>query len=231
MRLDKALAHLGYGSRKEVKRMIRQGYVQINHDKVFNDDVHINPDVDDVTVFDESISVVTKQYIIYHKEKNVICSHIGHLYPTVYDQIPFPLLPQVHSVGRLDVDTEGLLLLTNDGALTHRLLAPKHHVEKVYEMQLESIFTELDQKRIEQGIQLESGETCLPAKVRILGPRHICLTLTEGKYHQVKRMMRACNNELIYLRRTHFGPLSLDGLALGEARLLDVEEIDKLKKV
>jgi 16S rRNA pseudouridine516 synthase len=231
MRLDKALAHMGYGSRKEVKRIIRQGFVRVNDRVERNDDLHINPDVDEVMVFDEDIKIITKQYIIYHKEKDVICSHVGQLYPTVYEQIPFSLLPQLHTVGRLDVDTEGLLLLTNDGGLSHRLLSPKHHVKKVYEVHLKDMFNHQDLISVEQGITLEDGEQCLPATVTVLEPKRILLTLTEGKYHQVKRMMKACNNEVLYLKRTQFGPLDLTDLALGESRLLTEDEISLLKQL
>ncbi len=230
MRLDKALAHMGYGSRKEVKRLIRQGYVRVNESVIRDDDYHFDVDQDDVMIFDESVEVQTKQYILYHKKRDTLCSHIGHLYPTVYEQIPFTLLPQVHTVGRLDVDTEGVLLLSNDGVLSHRLLSPKHHVDKVYEVHLEKAFDTSYIKRIEEGIQLEKGELCLSAQIVVLEEKVIELTLTEGKYHQVKRMMHACDNEVVKLVRTRFGSLTLVGLALGESRLLSDEEIEQLKQ-
>jgi 16S rRNA pseudouridine516 synthase len=231
MRLDKALAHMGYGSRKEVKRLIRQGVVRVNDMIIRDDDHHFDLDQDDVMIFDESVDVITKQYILYHKKKDTLCSHIGHVYPTVYEQIPFTLLPQVHTVGRLDVDTEGVLVLSNDGHLSHRLLSPKHHVEKVYEVHLEKPFDVRFIELIEKGIKLESDELCLPAKIRIIKDKMVELTLTEGKYHQVKRMMHACDNDVTKLIRTRFGPITLKGLELGACRLLDEAEIEMLKQI
>ena len=230
MRLDKLLAHLGYGSRKEVKRLIRSKVVSVNGELVASDDLHVNPDEDEISVLDETIDYQAFQYFILNKPKDTICSTDASLYASVLDLIDEPLRPHTMPVGRLDVDTEGLLLITNDGQLAHRLLSPKHHVEKVYHLILEKEFSEKDGLKIEQGIWLNEKERCLPAKVHILNPKEIELTLTEGKFHQVKRMMHACDNEVLNLRRIRFGPLVLtDDLKIGEYRALTHEELEHLK--
>lgn len=231
MRLDKLLAHLGYGSRKEVKKLIRSKAVSVNGEVVNSDDCHVDPTRDEIIVLDQTIEYQSMQYFMVNKPKDTICSTEDSLYPSVLDLIEEPLLPHTMPVGRLDVDTEGLLLITNDGVLAHRLLSPKHHVEKTYWVKLKESFDERFISPIEQGIWLNDTEQSLPAKLKILSPTEIELTLTEGKYHQVKRMMHACSNEVTELKRIRFGVLSLpDDLALGSYRALTDQEIQLLKQ-
>lgn len=230
MRLDKLLAHLGYGSRKEVKKLIRSKVVSVNGDVINSDDLHIDPLQDEIIVFDQALEYQSMQYFMVNKPKDTICSTEESLYPSVLNLIDEPLLPHTMPVGRLDVDTEGLLLITNDGILAHRLLSPKHHVEKTYWVKLKESFDERFIPLIEQGIMLNDTEQSLPAQVKILNSNELELTLTEGKYHQVKRMMHACSNEVVELKRIRFGSLRLpDDLALGSYRSLTQEEIESLK--
>lgn len=230
MRLDKLLSHNGYGSRKEVKQLIRSGWVSVNGAIVRSDDLHIDENLDDIWVDDQSVSLVTHQTFILHKPQNTICSQERSLYPSILDLIQEPLLPHTQPVGRLDVDTEGLILVTSDGQLAHRLLSPKHHVAKIYRVTLAKA---LDPKWIPEltsGITIDKGERCLPCEVTVLKPDLIELTLFEGKYHQVKRMMQACGNEVIHLVRIQFGPLRLtEDLPLGHYRSLTIDEIETLK--
>ena len=228
MRLDKLLAHQGYGTRKEVKRLIRQGLVSVNGDLVFNDDQLVQLEYDEIHLLDQKVDTHTLQYLLHFKTKGVVCAHTHTLYPTVYDQLGVPLLPHAHTVGRLDVDTTGIILITNDGSLTHRLLSPRYHVEKIYEVQVAHAFDESYLDQIKHGLILSEEERCLPAEVELLNQTTLRLTLVEGKYHQVKRMMKACQNEVIELKRTHFAGLDLTDLQLGHTRSLSASEVKRL---
>lgn len=230
MRLDKLLAHNGYGSRKDVKRLIRSGWVSVNGEKIISDDYHVDPNTDEIWVNEESVALVTSQTFLMNKPKDTICSQERSLYPSILDLIQEALLPSTQPVGRLDVDTTGLILITNDGQLAHHLLSPKHHVSKVYEVSLATDFDLKWVEAIEKGIMIDQNERCLASLIEILEPRRILLTLFEGKYHQVKRMMKACENEVVELKRIKFGPLILDdSLELGAYRSLTLDEIEQLK--
>lgn len=229
MRLDKLVAHLGYGSRKQVKTFIRKGLILVNGEIVRNDDAHVDPDVDEILFLDESLNYESLQYFLLNKPKDTICSRDRSLYPSVLDLFNENLLPSTQVVGRLDVDTTGVLLITNDGQLAHHLLSPKHHVKKVYHVSLKKVFDVSFIPALEKGIKINNDEVCLPAQVKVIDVKHIELVLVEGKYHQVKRMMHACNNEVINLHRVSFGTLQCDDLKVGEYRSLTDEEIETLK--
>lgn len=228
-RLDKLLAHRGYGTRKQVKQLIRDAWVMVNGELVTNDDVRLDPTHDEVIIFNDRVDTTMRLGLVHYKQRGIICSHLSERYPTVYEQLNVPLLPNTHTIGRLDVDTEGIILITNDGQLTHRLLSPKHHVAKVYEVELQRPFEVRYALEIEQGLPLSETETCRPAVVERVSPTTLRLTLVEGKYHQVKRMMHACNNDVVALKRTHFAGLSLEGLNPGETRPLSEAEWEHLK--
>ena len=231
MRLDKCVAHLGYGSRKQVKAFIRKGYVSGNGEIILDDDFHVDETNDEIHFLEETINYEKQQYFLINKPIDTICSQDRSLYPSVLDLIEEPLLPNTQPVGRLDVDTTGALLITNDGQLAHRLLSPKHHVDKVYDVVLEKAFEAKWITQIEKGMVLSDHEHCLPAKVSILNENRIELTLSEGKYHQVKRMMHACDNQVVLLHRKMFSILSLDNLEIGHFRSLSTEEIKALKSI
>lgn len=231
MRLDKLLAHNGFGSRKEVKRLIRGAQVMVNGEVVTDDDYQLN-ETDEVELFDLNINVETKQYFLLNKPKGSICSKDNSQYPSVYEYIHENVLPDTNAFGRLDADTEGYLIISNDGQLGHRLLAPKHHVIKGYRVTLREPFNPKFIESIHKGIAIDKNEICEPASIEIIDDKTINLLISQGKYHQIKRMMIACENEVIELYRYQFGPLIDDGsLVVGEYRRLTDEEIELLKQI
>lgn len=230
MRLDKFLAHAGLGTRKEVKQLIRSKRIKVNDQLVRNDDLKIDEHKDVVMLDDEPISYEQTIYMMLNKPAGVISATFDEKQATVMDCfdefIPLDAFP----VGRLDIDTEGLLLITNDGALAHELLAPKKHVDKVYYVKLKEMIRDEGIKALEAGIQINDEECCAPASVKILSDYEIELTIHEGKFHQVKRMMHAIDNEVVYLKRLRMGTLQLDEtLKCGEYRPLTKQEINDLK--
>ncbi|MGB7595243.1 MAG: pseudouridine synthase, partial [Erysipelotrichaceae bacterium] len=168
MRLDKILAHLGYGSRKEVKKIIRGGQVLVNGEVVRDDDIHVDPDEDEIIVGEEeeSLAYNSKVYWILNKPQDVVSATIDSRYPTVISLMPQGVSHGVFPVGRLDIDTEGLLVLSNDGALAHSLLSPKKHVEKEYEVQLMKDWDNKYEKALNQGLLIKEPDfECKPSFV------------------------------------------------------------------
>lgn len=230
MRLDRILAHCGFGTRKDVKELIRSKVVSVNGQIVSKDDCKVNENTDQIVV--EGQPVLYQQYVYYmlYKPQGVVSATQDRQFPTVLDCLETSR-SDLFPVGRLDIDTEGLLLITNDGKLSHELLTPKNHVNKVYEVTLENEFDLSFISEIEKGIAINDNEVCLPAKVEVLSKTFLHLTIQEGKYHQIKRMMHACNNEVIFLKRISMGKLMLDPqLSPGEFRDLTVEELDSLRQ-
>lgn len=230
IRLDKFLAHAGLGTRKEVKQLIRSKRIKVNDQLVRNDDLKIDEHKDVVILDDEPVNYEQTIYMMLNKPAGVISATYDEKQATVMDCfdefIPLDAFP----VGRLDIDTEGLLLITNDGALAHELLAPKKHVDKVYYVKLKESITDEGIKALEAGIQINEEECCAPASVKKISEKEIELTIHEGKFHQVKRMMHAIDNEVLYLKRLRMGSLQLDeALKCGEYRPLTKEEINGLK--
>lgn len=229
MRIDKYLSHLGYGSRNDVKKILKQKLIQVNHITITDSGYQVK-DNDEVYLNGEKLVYEKEIYLIFYKPKGVITSKEEGASQTVFEYIDHPQIKELFAVGRLDKDTTGVLLITNDGKLDHRLRSLKNHVNKVYEVTLKEEFDLNYISKIEDGIQINEEEICAPAQIEIMSKNKIKLILQEGKYHQVKRMMHACNNEVIELHRSHFADLNLDGLSLGEYRLLTKEEIQRLKK-
>ncbi len=230
MRLDKFLAHAGLGTRKEVKQLIRNKRIKVNGQLVRNDDLKINETNDVVLLDDEAVSYEKYIYMMLNKPAGLISATFDEKQATVMDcfdqYIPMDAFP----VGRLDIDTEGLLLITNDGALAHELLAPKKHVDKIYYVKVAKVITQADIEALEAGIQINEEERCEPAAVRQISDDEMELTIHEGKFHQIKRMMHAVGNEVVYLKRLQMGSLKLDeSLACGEYRPLSEAEIHALK--
>lgn len=225
MRLDKFLANYGLGSRKEVKKFLKEGLVKVNGKVVKQASTKIDPDHDNVQFLDQIIEFQEDVYYMLHKPEGYICSHEGSLYPSVLELID-DLRSDLIMVGRLDVDTEGLLLISNDGQFAHQVAHGKKDVKKKYYIELEKT---MDQKCIpdlEEGILLD-GEKTKAAKVEMIDEKRLYLSISEGKYHQVKRMMHYCDNEVKYLKRVQIGDLKLDpSLDLGEYRALKPEEIE-----
>ena len=228
IRLDKLLAKNGYGSRKEVKKLIRNSLVSINGNIVKNDDIKISEDdiilVDGVQCFYQE-----NYYIMLNKPAGYVSANEDNLHPTIMDLIDI-YNSDMFCVGRLDIDTTGLCLITTDGKLAHNLLSNKKHVEKEYLVTIAHSLNQEDIDKLSSGIVIDGDELCLPAKVNIINDNLITLTICEGKFHQVKRMLKAVNNEVIKLKRIRMKDLILDeNLAEGEYRLLTDEEINKLK--
>lgn len=232
MRIEKYIANSGLFTRNEVKKMIRAKRIQVNGEIVLKAGLNIQEDRDEVRIDDEILQYDPQVYIMLNKPRDVISATQDTLHETVMDLIDDILPPDCFPIGRLDIDTEGLLLISNDGALAHRLLSPRHHVAKTYEVHVREELTEAAIKRIQAGILIDQGEQCLPAKIEQLKETVYLLTIEEGKYHQVKRMMQTVDNEVLYLKRLTMGSLTLDeSLDAGAWRYLDEAELTALKQI
>ncbi|GGA82622.1 pseudouridine synthase [Ornithinibacillus halotolerans] len=231
MRLDKLLANMGFGSRKEVKTLVKQKQVTVNGKVVKDSGMKIDPSKDEVRVKEQLVEYKPFIYLMMNKPPGYISATEDRYDKTVIDLLspeyqhyePFP-------VGRLDKDTEGLLLLTNDGQLAHQLLSPKKDVGKTYYARILGNVTERDIEQFASGVVLEDGYKSKSAKLSILSSGEISeieVIVTEGKYHQVKRMFEAVDKKVIYLKRLSMGELHLDeALKLGEYRELSVNELN-----
>lgn len=232
IRLDKYLADMGVGTRSEVKKYIRQGKVKVDGIVEKSPEVKIDEKKQEVTCFDKKVGYETFEYYMLNKPAGVISATTDDKDKTVIDLIENKKRKDLFPVGRLDKDTEGLLLITNDGELAHRLLSPKKHVDKVYYAKVKGIVTEEDKNAFLEGVSLGQGEVAKPAKLEILVSDKISeirLTIQEGKFHQVKRMFLSVGKEVVYLKRLSMGSLMLDeNLALGEYRPLTEEELKQL---
>lgn len=229
-RLDKLLAGTGKWSRREVKALVRQGLVRVDGRLAASAEDKLDPAAAIITVAGETISLCRFTYVMLHKPAGVLTATEDRKQPTVLDLLP-PELRRIGlaPVGRLDKDTEGLLLLTNDGELAHRLLSPKYHVEKRYLARVDGELSAADAEAFARGMTLGDGLECLPAGLEVLPGRVCIVTLREGKFHQVKRMLAARGAPVLYLKRLSMGPLTLDdSLAAGAYRLLRAEEISAL---
>lgn len=240
LRVDKLLAHAGFGTRSEIKKAVKAGRVYVDGSKVKDSGLIVDPDAQAVTFDGERVVYRSVIYLMLNKPQGVISATEDGRERTVIDLLkPEDTLLQPFPVGRLDKDTTGLLLLTNDGQLAHELLSPKKHVDKTYEALVLGEVTELDQRAFAQGVALDDGYVTKPATLHILGidkqEQGVCsfirLTITEGKFHQVKRMFQAVGKQVLTLKRLTMGPLALDPqLELGEYRELTEQEIELLKQ-
>lgn len=234
-RLDKILSNLGYGSRKELKGIVKKGLVKVNEEVIKDNGFQIDPEKDKISINGEEIYYRKYIYLLMNKPEGVVSATSDKYDTTVVDLLeaedaifePFP-------IGRLDKDTVGLLLLTNDGELNHRLISPKWHVDKVYYARIDKVVTESDIKQFKKGVVLDDGYKCMPGKLEIIGDYNegseVHITIQEGKFHQVKRMFESVGKKVVYLRRVKFGPLDIDeNLDEGQYRELTEEEINLLK--
>jgi 16S rRNA pseudouridine516 synthase len=220
-RLDKLLARLGLGSRKEVGRLIRSGKVRVGGGVVLDPSFHV-PEGAALEVEGRPLAVRLHLHLLLHKPAGYVTSRKEG--PSVYALLEGFPTRDLSPVGRLDKDTEGLLLFTTDGELLHRLTHPRHKVEKRYLVHLLHPATAADVRAFQEGILL-SGEKTLPARLHLgEDPTWVELTLLEGRFHQVKRMFQARGNQVLYLKRLALGPLTLEDLPLGAARPLTPEE-------
>ncbi len=228
MRLDKLLTHLGVASRSGVRDILKAGRVRVNGAAVKDAAFQVNENAD-IALDGQRLDTRLSRHIMLHKPAGVLTAKEDHRQKTVMDLLP-PLYTALGCmpVGRLDKDTTGLLILTTDGELAHRLISPERHVDKVYEALVEGTLTEADVQTFAAGIPLKDF-TALPAKLEILAPGLGLVTVREGKFHQVRRMFGAVGKPVLELRRLSFGPLPLDeALAPGEYRELTETEIAAL---
>lgn len=263
-RIDKLLSHQGFGTRKDIKKLLRQADVFLNGKQIYDPSITIDPQTDVLTIDDEQIDFTEHYYIMMNKVAHTVSSNKDGEHQTVFDLLdesfhtPY-LEEKLHLVGRLDMDTEGLLLFTTDGELTHKLISPKSNINKTYFCVLEKSESEDHKKQIEelflQGIEVgpednEPGFKCQSATVKWATSDQIqkwldkstypkekvlenttvaLLTISEGKYHQVKRMFQAVQNKVVYLKRLSIGRLQLDTtLKPGEYKLLSDDDVEKL---
>lgn len=258
IRLDKFLVEMNRGSRSQIKEAAKKGRIQVNGAVEKKTDRKIDPDMDQVTFDGNPVDYRTFEYIMLNKPQGVVSATEDNLHRTVIDLLEGGGRSDLFPVGRLDIDTEGLLILTNDGDLAHRLLSPKKHVDKQYYAKIEGTLPEDCAERIAAGMTLTDGTEVMPARLEVLTapadhrpdsppanrqetpaadgaeiPQNILtevlLTIREGKFHQVKRMFEALGCRVVYLKRMSMGALALDeGLLPGQYRRLTVEEIKLL---
>lgn len=224
MRLDRYLANAGLGTRKEVKQFIKNGRVKVNNNIIKETDFYVDFN-SDISLDNNKIEYKEFYYLLLNKPKGYISATADDYHDVVVDLLPEYKKYGIAPVGRLDIDTTGVMLLTNHGALAHALLSPKRHVDKSY---IAEVNHKLEQSLIEKfknGITLEDGYTCLPAILEILDDTHAKLTIHEGKFHQVKRMFKMFSYEVINLDRVSFDILTYDSLNLGQYRELTNEEV------
>lgn len=228
IRLDKYLTEMSVGSRSEVKKAIIKGLTEVNGETVKKPEQKIDLALDQVCFQGRRITYAAMEYYMLNKPAGVISASEDRHETTVVDLITEKKRKDLFPVGRLDKDTEGLLLITNDGELAHRLLSPKKHVDKVYYAKIAGKVTEEDKKIFAEGVDIGEDKLTLPAKLHILKSgeeSEITLTIREGKFHQVKRMFHAVGKEVVYLKRLRMGSLVLDeNLKTGEYRALTDEE-------
>ncbi|MBM7692947.1 16S rRNA pseudouridine516 synthase [Peribacillus deserti] len=234
MRIDKLLSNIGYGSRTEVKKLLKTGTVKVNDASVKDPKQQVNPSEDIVTVSGDRVEYREFIYLMMNKPQGLLSATEDASQGTVIDLLePEDAVFEPFPVGRLDKDTEGFLLLTNDGQLAHQLLSPKKHVTKTYFAVIEGEVTEEDIEAFRAGVLLEDGYLTKPGNLEILKQglmSDVKVTITEGKYHQIKRMFAAVGKRVVYLKRISMGALPLDEeLELGQYRELTEEELAQLK--
>lgn len=236
MRLDKYLTDLQLGTRSQVKNYIRCGRVTVNGEVVKKPEYKLDENKDHVEVDKKRLIYDRFQYYMLYKPSGVVTATKDAAERTVMDLLPQNSGKDLFPVGRLDKDTEGLLLITNDGELAHRLLSPKKHIFKTYYAECVGVITQEDIAQLEQGIDIGDDKPTAPAKVKLLentdNGYNIELSISEGRFHQVKRMIEAVGGKVVYLKRLSMGGLKLDeALEKGEFRKLKDEELDELKEL
>ncbi len=230
-RLDKILSNQGFGSRKQIHQQLKNGDVKIEGKVITDSNFKIDPDSTSIEVKGKLINFSRFIYIMLNKPAGVLTATRDKKAETVLNLIPQHLKrPGLFPAGRLDKDTEGLLIITDDGQFAHQMLSPKHHVPKTYLATLRSPIENTVVQTFSEGIVIDDGYQCMPATLEILEPCLAQLTICEGKFHQVKRMFEAVGNEVVFLKRMRFGNIFLDeNLKKGECRLISQVEIDNIR--
>lgn len=235
LRIDKILSNVGYGSRAEIKVYCKKGLVKVNDKVISNPGTQVDTDTDKIEFNNEVVRYREFVYIMMNKPDGYLSATFDKRDPIVLDLIESSYLAfEPFPVGRLDKDTEGLLVLTNDGKLAHRVLSPKKHVPKTYYAKIDGVVTEKDVKAFEEGVTLDDGYETMASQLNILESGEISeieLTIHEGKFHQVKRMFESVGKKVVYLKRLSMGKLKLDEtLSLGEYRELTEEEVKLIEE-
>ncbi len=233
MRLDKYLSHCDVGTRKEVKKMIQKGLVQVNG-QLIKDCGFLVDEADMIMCEHEILNYQQYVYYMLHKPAGCVCASKDNLHQTIFSYIPMNQKQDLFSVGRLDLDTEGLLLITNDGELSHELLSPRHHVDKTYLVHVNIPLQEEHVIHFLQGVDIQEKHLTKPAKLQIISSDAesvAYITISEGKYHQIKRMFHAIGGEVTYLKRITMGKFTLDpDLEIGCYRSLNEGELEYVKQ-
>lgn len=235
LRIDKILSNLGYGSRAEIKKDCKRGLVKVNGKTINNPGIQVDIESDEILFDNQVVKYREFIYLMLNKPDGYISATFDRHDPIVLDLIDKEFLAfEPFPVGRLDKDTEGLLVLTNDGQLAHRVLSPKKHVPKTYYAKIEGKVTEEDIEAFKKGVTLDDGYETMPSELKILSSddmSEIELTIHEGKFHQVKRMFESVGKKVVYLKRLSMGKLKLDeDLELGEYRELTEEEVKLIEE-
>ncbi len=219
MRLDKVLANRNYGSRKDVKKLIGSKKIKVN-DKIIKKSDYKVKENDVITVGEETWVFNEFEYVVFHKPSGCVCANSDNLHQTVFDYLGEYYIKDFHVVGRLDLDTEGLVIITNDGEFTHKVISPNNKVGKVYEVHLRDDIKDDYIQKFADGVVINDDYKCMSANLEIKDNKKCYLTIYEGKFHQVKKMFISLQNEVVYLKRLQIGKLKLDSLPKAEYKLM-----------
>jgi 16S rRNA pseudouridine516 synthase len=228
MRLDKYLAHAGVGSRQGVKKLIKNNVVFVNGELATSAEQNVDPTIDTIHVDDQEVRYEEHVYLMMHKPSGLICATEDAREKTIMSLVTGYEHRDLHIVGRLDKYTTGLILLTDDGTLTHRLTSPKYHIKKHYAVTVDQPLDPSLVEKFQRGLTIEDGFKTLPATLTIESATQANLMITEGKFHQVRRMFEKVGYEVITLHRFQIGPLKVANLAVGEIRPLTKDELSSL---
>ena len=232
MRLDKFLCEMGVGTRSEVKAYLKKGQVTVNGESIKKPEVKIDENKDTICFQGLPLVYEAVQYFLLNKPAGCVTATRDNLSETVMSFLPDNRRDDLFPVGRLDKDTEGLLLITNDGQLAHELLSPRKHVDKTYFAVIDGEVREEHKQLFQDGLDIGDEDLTMPAKLEILKSGEVSeieLTIQEGRFHQVKRMFEAIGTKVTYLKRISMGPLVLGDLQPGEVRILTDSELDALR--
>lgn len=225
MRLDKFICKSTELTRTEAKKVLKMGKVRVNDDVVKNPATQVHEN-NHIAIEGQTLTARQSRYIILHKPVDTICSNVDETYPSLLHLVDVDRAFDMHIAGRLDADTTGLVLITDDGRWSHNIISPKKQCQKVYRVWLRDDLKENTADKFQHGVQLQGEEGLTrPALLQQISEREVLLTITEGKYHQVKRMFASVGNKVVGLHREQIGPISLGDLSLGEWRFLTAEEI------
>ncbi len=227
MRLDKFICKSTELTRNEATRVIRSGTVIVNDEVITNETAQVHEN-NTITLNGQKLNARSSRYIMIHKPIDTICSNVDEAYPSLFNYIDIDKASGLHIAGRLDADTTGLVLITDDGRWSFNIISPDKQCKKVYRVGLRDIITDDLALKFENGVQLQ-GETrlTLPAKLNVINPKEVLLTITEGKFHQIKRMFATVGNRVVSLHREKIGEINLD-IEVGQWRYLTEDEVNLL---